>query len=250
MGILVVLLVVTVPAFRGLNQSGSRKAAVSNVMGVLDRARSMSVSDGRATYVAFYATRTPPTGAVTDSTSGPWGNSYAIYQDADNVSYTPVQITPWIQLPSGISFKVDGAGQTISITNMLDSYGTPPGDPDATQPSGLDMPPQFPVTSTGSNDKKHLYLPFIKFSNTGAVDEVLFNRLNFNGNNPALYLRVLMFPGFLKPDGTEASAQANGARSATSLEEIDVNPITGRAKYVVNAADNLATPAPTNSPQS
>ncbi len=231
MGILAILLAVTVPAFRGLNQGGSRRAAVSNLMGVLDRARMMAVSDGKATYVAFYAAHTPPTGALTDASSGPWGRAYAIYEDVDNVNFIPAQKTPWIYLPDGVTFKVDDSQQTTSVTNILGATGGT---------STL-----FPVNSTfARNSQTQLSLPYFKFDPTGALDESLVNK-------PSNYLRVLMFLGSLKADGTEAGTQPGATGSnPNSLEEIDLNPVTGRAKYVVNPADNLVTPSPTSSPQS
>ncbi len=243
MGILVVLLAVTVPTFKGLNQGGARKAAVSNLMGALDRARTMAVSEGKAAYVVFYAARNPPIGALTDPGSTPWGSAYAIYQDLDNVNFAPVQRTPWIPLPSGVSFKVDTSNQMTSITNVLDLFNAQ-GDPDVASTDNS-APPAFPVSKAASRDKAHLFLPFLKFDATGALDEKLINQ-------PANYLRILMFPGYLKADGTEIATQSGGASNPGTLEEIDVNPVTGRAKYVVNSADNLSTSSPTSSsnPQS
>ena len=236
LGILSILLVVTIPAFRGLNQTGTRRAAVNNVMGMLDRARTMAVSDGKATYVVFYARSTPPTGALTDSATGPWGRAYSIFQDKDNVSFVPVQRTPWTYLPAGISFKVD-AGRTPSVTN---------------QPLGGES--GFPVTPTyATGGVTSLLLPYWKFDPTGALDEQTLNTATGATNGGATYLRVLMFPGFLQANGTEVGTQpgATGNNLIPSvLEEIDLNPVTGRAKYVVNPADNLVTPTPSSSPQS
>lgn len=230
MGILTILLVVTVPAFRGLNQGGARRAAVNNLMGMLDHARTLAVSDGKATYVVFYASGTQVSGAQTDVVNGPWGRAYALYEDHDNVSFNPEQKTPWTYLPAGMAFKVDS--QIPSVTNKT---------PDGT------FFPVSPAFATGGATT--LQLPYWKFDNTGAIAE---STLNGNSSN-ATYLRVLMFPGSLKADGTEAATQQGASGSnlvAATLEEVDLNPVTGRAKYIVNPADNLVTPTPSSSPQS
>lgn len=236
MGILTILLIVTVPAFRGLNQGGARRAAVNNLMGMLDHARTLAVSDGKATYVVFYASGTTVNGAQTDSTSGPWGRAYALYEDHDNVSFSPEQKTPWTYLPAGMAFKTDGS-QTASVTNK---------SPDGTA---------FPVSSAfATGGTTTLQLPYWKFDTTGAIDETTLNSgASTNGSSNATYLRALMFPGSLRPDGTEAGTQAGTTGSVTlpaALEEVDVNPVTGRAKYIVNPADNLVTPSPSGSPPS
>lgn len=241
MGILVILLVVTVPAFRGLNQGGARRAAVSNLMGVLDHARMMAVSDGKATYVVFYASSTPPTGAVTDNQRF-WGRAYAIYEDKDNVNFTPEQRTPWLYLPAGVAFKVDGStSATSSVTNQTP---TAPSDP------------AFPIApSAGVNGATALMLPYWKFDATGAIDEPTLNHAIPASGTAATYLRVLMFSGSLDPNAAHGELSTQSGTGGTNLvagtlEEVDVNPVTGRAKYIVNAADNLVTPSPTSSPQS
>ena len=91
MGIIVLLLAATLPAFRGLNQSESRRGAVGNLLGVLDRARMMAITDGLATYVVFACPA-----ASGQLNSDLRGRAYAIYEDADNVTFVPTQKTPWI----------------------------------------------------------------------------------------------------------------------------------------------------------
>lgn len=234
MGILAILLAVTLPAFKGLNQGGARRAAVSNLMGALDRARTMAVSDGRATYVAFYATDTPADGTLMDSTGGPWGRAYAIYQDNDNIRFAPVQQTPWLYLPTGMAFKVsNSSGQMASVTNSMSSS----------------LPAvAFPVGSVAARSgTTSLRLPYWKFDVTGSVDSSCLDAAASGPGGTAAYLRVLMFPGYLNTNGGEVST-AGHTVDASTLEEVDLNPVTGRAKYVVNPADNLVTPSPTSSP--
>src|SRR3954471_1523199 len=52
-GILTILLVAIVPAVNSLSKSSGRKAAVSNLLGVLEQARALAVKDSHATYIVF-----------------------------------------------------------------------------------------------------------------------------------------------------------------------------------------------------
>lgn len=216
MGILALLLAVTVPAFRGINQGGSRRAAVSNLMGVLDRARMMAVSDGLSTYVAFACK--PPGGNGPYVNPNLYGRAYAIFQDQDNVNFGIVQRTPWLYLPDGVAFKVDQGIPSIT--------GRALGDTD----------PAFPATGAAATvGAGTVKLPYWKFDSTGALDQ------QTTSNN----LRMFLFSGHVDSNGNEISTQNTGGTASTTaslLDEIDVNQVTGRAKYIVDQANNLATP--------
>ena len=216
--IIVLLLLVTVPAFRGFNQSQSRRGAVSNLMGVLDHARMMAVSDGTATYVVFAT----PTKQINANL---WGRGYAIFQDSDNVNFNLVQRTGWMYLPTGIGFLQDAG--THSITNRA---------PGATDPAFPVTGAARPANATGGTTAQ---LPYWKFDSTGAVDR----------QTTPDDLRLLLFPGFFDETGKtvfQGQGGSNGTVTASQLEEIDVNPVTGRAKYNVDPSNNL-TPTPNQS---
>lgn len=217
MGIISLLAVVSLPSLRGLGQTGLRRSAVSAVMNALDRARVMAISDGRATYVVFACKTT----GETQVNPALWGRAYAIFQDADNIDFQPQQRTPWLYLPTSMAFKVDG--NTPSVTNRpLDS--TDPAFP-------LSAVANPPSVATGTSKA---LLPYLKFDSTGMVDE-----------QKAELRRVLMFLGTVDSTGAEVSLKNSGSGgSAFSLEEVDVTLATGRARYIDNPADNLATPAP------
>ena len=243
MGIIAVLLATLLPALKGLNQGLGRHGAVNTLLGTLDRARMLAISDGRATYVVF-ATPTA-TGDGKKLKPELWGRAYAIYEDHDNLSFTPEQRTPWLQLPNTLALKMndggadDGSGPYASVTN---------------QPLSVTTDPTFPISAgvlpPGAAGTTSVLLPYWKFDVTGAVSIPSGLSANAAYKQP-LYLRVLLFPGFLdptKPNGVEVSTQTvggvGGNNSAGQFEEVDLMLATGRAKYNVNPAYNLATPPP------
>jgi type II secretory pathway pseudopilin PulG len=219
MGIIIVLLGICLPVVRGYNVAEGRHSAVASVMATLDRARMMAISDGLSTYVVFFATNTPPTG--TQASPNAFGRAYAIFEDDNNIDFTPVQQTPWMYLPSSMAFKVSSSNYlvpTVSITNR---------NLTSTDPSFT----VAPAVLTASASEK-IQLPYLKFDNTGVADE-----------QQAQYLRVLMFPGSVTPAGVEVTTQTAGTQAAqiALLEEIDIDPATGRPKYVANPVDNFST---------
>ena len=224
MGIIVLLLAATLPALRGLNQSESRRGAVGNMMGVLDRARMMAISDGLATYVVF-SCPTDPTQINADLR----GRAYAIFEDGDNVTFIPTQKTPWMSLPKGMAFKVKADVANDCISARFASLAPTPTD--------LSFPLTVAASPSGSGGNS-VQMPYWKFDATGAVTE-------------QKYLRLLMFPGSIDAGGNEVSTQVIGG-SATEkghlLEEIALNQATGRAKYIIDPANNLSTPSSTPSP--
>lgn len=235
MGIIAILLAAMLPAMRGLSGSANRHGAVGTLIGVLDRARAMSLSDGVATYVVF---------AVPTSTSDGrlfkpdlQGRAYAIYEERDNVAFVLEQRTAWTSLPNNLAFKVsDGGGTFASVTNQP-----------LVRPAGSSGDPLFPVSSgvlaSGANATNGVLLPYWKFEAGGSV--MIPSYTNPNNNQ---YFRLLIFPGNLDASGNEVFTQKSASGSITSLlEEIDINSATGRAKYIINPANNLATPTPTPS---
>ena len=227
MGIIALLLAATLPALRGLNQSENRRGAIGNLMAVLDRARMMAITDGTCTYVVFAC----PTSGGAQVSPSLWGRGYAIFEDSDNINFKVVQRTAWLYLPSGMAFKKDA--NIPSITNY------PPGTSDPTFPVGSSYLTNSSAAATG------VQLPYWKFDSTGVVMDPPVTM------DSTLYRRLLLFPGYIDPNGNEISTQNQsgpGNTATAQLEEIDVNPTTGRAKYIIDPANNLSTPSSTPSP--
>ena len=92
------------------------------------------------------------------------------------------------------------------------------------------------VNTTGTTG---VQLPYWKFDGTGGVD----------AQDP-YYLRLLIFPGLIDTNGNEVATQnADGNKGNLNkmlLEEVTVNPATGRARYTVNPY-NMSAPTPTPS---
>ncbi len=239
MGIIVLLLVATLPALRGLNQSESRRGAIGNLLGVLDQARMMAISNGLATYVVFAC----PANA---SQVNPdlLGRAYAIYQDNDNVSFTPVQKTAWLPLPKGIAFKVQAVTDGAAVPNDCISARFVDATPTA---ADLSFALSNAALSANTSSGTSVQMPYWKFDSTGTVTE-------------QKYLRLLIFPGSVVASSdkggqevpTSQSTNTAGGPSHGQFEEIDMNPATGRAKYIIdpynNLSNNLSTPSSTTSP--
>ena len=240
MAIIALLILATLPALRGFNQTESRRGAVGNMMAVLDRARMMAISDGLATYVVFASK--PAAGGTSNGSvnANLWGQACAIYEDSDNVSFIPVQKTAWMFLPKGLAFKVTedvtaSGSSTVPAHSILTCYATTP--PQTTDPS-------FPVGSASGSGS--VQLPYWKFDSTGVVTVPTSIQ---SPQKPSDFMKLLMFPGFISADGAEISTQNTTGRGNTQplqLEEIDVNPATGRAKYITDPTNNLSsTPSST-----
>ncbi len=226
-GIIVILLVATLPALRGLNQSESRRGAVGNMMGALDHARMMAISDSLPTYVVF-ACKTS-TGAQINADH--WGRSYAIYQDSENAANPPVQKSPWMNLPTGMAFKVSADIAPSILTCYINNMSPQVTDPEF-------------VLSKAVGDGS-AQLPYWKFDNIGNVTVPGSVQ---TPQKPEDYLKVLLFPGYIDANGNEVVTHNVGSDTSQQklqLEEIDVNPATGRAKYIIDPTNNLSTPSST-----
>ncbi len=212
MAIMSVLLAVAVPAMKGINGTGGRKSAVRTIMGALDQARMLAISDGKATYVVFG-------GKNLVGTNGDvlMGRAYAVFED--NVNFTPVQRSAWQFLPVGISFKVGSDYDSLINRNL--------GRAD---PTFFITPPK---AGGASFDMK---LPYVKFDSTGALDASIAN------DSIAQNFRILIFQGNITSAGIEAATRTvsgGGADQMVLVDEIRLNPATGRARYTPNSADNL-----------
>ena len=131
-----------------------------------------------------------------------------------------------MHLPKGMAFKAKADVANDCISARFSSQ--PPAAADISFPlSAAALPAGAGTTS--------MPLPYWKFDGTGAVSE-------------QTYLRLLIFPGFIDASGNEISTQnsaGQGNKSSSQIEEIDLNQATGRAKYIIDPANNLSTPSST-----
>lgn len=222
-GIILILTTITAMAVRGFNGGLSRRAAVGNLMGVLDQARTIAISDGRPTYVVFVSA---PSGHMQNAPGLPdtmWGRAYALFEDkevTDGMSaadFSPGQRSAWMYLPSGVAFQCSGVP---SLTASLPA----PDDPTA-----------FPVRSAT------LSLPYLKFDATGQI--VDHNGELVDAGSPCL--RLLLFEGVATGTGVEIVTRRT-ADPSYAFDEILLHATTGRAVYTLDPVNNAAnSPAQT-----
>ena len=225
MGIIVITLGLLLPAMKGLTQSTGQRGAVDTLMGTLDRARMMAITDGLSTYVVFAC----PSANSQQLNPALLGRAYAIYENTDNLTFTPAQRTAWIQLPAGVVFNLSNGGAPYACLTIQ--------SPTSSDPAFSLGAAALPAGTSGSAS---VQLPYCEFDSTGAVVAPT-----------TASLRVLMFPGVVSASGSETLTQnvgGAGYQNSALFQEIDLNAATGRARYIVNPANNLATPTPTPTP--
>ena len=229
--ILVGLLVLGV---RGISGGTSRRSAVGTLMGVLEQARGVAISDGRVTYVVFVSA---PNGAAPSGTSGVaatmWGRAYAIFEDpvltdaTTATNFQPQQRSNWLYLPTGVAFKSAQVGTPASLTDSA------PATQDVTK---------FKVPATGG--PVTISLPYVKFDPAGQIVDHVNNPPQVLDPGSTL-LRLLLFEGMANSTGAETvirrNAGTSGANAKYGLDEILLKPMTGRAKYTLDPSYNFAT---------
>jgi prepilin-type N-terminal cleavage/methylation domain-containing protein len=191
--IIAILLVAIVPAVNSLSKSSSRKGAISLLLGVIEQARSISLKDGRATYVVFPAQSPPGSSATTDKDllTRYFYHSVAIFEDDPDPTKPKVQVTEWKILPTGISLRSEISFPGSSSKWTADTFSfTPAKKPDA-------------------------LFPCLKFNSSGAVE----------APNPGGPILLRLFEGFV--NGTFESA----TNAKNFSETISISPLTGRAVY-------------------
>lgn len=233
MTIIGILTALTVLGVRGINGTASRKAAVGNLMGVLDQTRMIAISEGKAAYLVFVSAPRLQTDLINNTLpDSMWGRAYAIFVDADSTSATPFvpqQRSQWMYLPVGVAFKSDTADNS-------------PADVTATARSSSDQT-AFTIPSRTSNPTQALKLPYIKFDATGQV-------VDYNGDlasADAPCLRLILFSGAASSTGVETVTKQPVKNAGTgvnyALDEILLKPTTGRAQYMLDPINNV-TPSP------
>src|SRR3954453_4059065 len=96
------MLAAGIPAINSLSKSGGRKAALSNLLGALEQARTEAIKAGRPTYVVFPDVIPGADASISDRYAY---RSYAIFEDDPDNPTTPKQLTNWRTLPTGISIR-------------------------------------------------------------------------------------------------------------------------------------------------
>ena len=134
MGIAALLMGLLVLGVRGFNSSTNRRAAVGTLMGIFDQARSVAISDGRATYVVFVSAPSGQDQSGAGVAARMWGQAYALFEDPvlqDGVtSFVPQQRSQWFYLPTSVAFKCVGTTASSSPDSLTAS---PPAANDTTK---------------------------------------------------------------------------------------------------------------------
>jgi type II secretory pathway pseudopilin PulG len=188
MGIISLLLVAVVPVVTSLSKAHGQKAAISNVMNLLEQARSLAVSTGSPTYVVFADQTTPE--KYRDK-------AYIVFKE-DSQTFTPVAVSKWNFLPTGISFQ-----------------------PNAGLLTGPTATPAVTFTCPGELGTTPLALPFIKFDSNGMVA--------FPTNPNILFANV--FAGSVDQNGVPTYTDQN-QKSTQKFDQVAIARFTGRARYV------------------
>jgi hypothetical protein len=151
------------PSLRGLLQSSGRTAALNELIGCFDQARSAALASGRCAYLVFadhsVASRERRCRAV------------SLYLDREDLSLPPRALTPWRTLPPGLSFRQDPG--TASLLTAPPEASAPRFAP----PGGGEAQP----------------LPYVKFEPTGAVSHP----------GTSDFARLFVFSGYTEADGTQ-----------------------------------------------
>jgi prepilin-type N-terminal cleavage/methylation domain-containing protein len=189
--IIVILTVLVAPAFTSLSKSNGRKAAIGNLLGGIEQARSQAIKDGRATYVVFSAQPVGGSSPITDKTilSRYFYHSFAIFEDdaADPVNNPKVQVSAWKTFPIGVSLR-----SAISFAPWASA--------------------SFAFNPVGAAQS----FPYLKFNANGEVDSPTV------ASGP---IPLGIFEGFVT--GTSETA----TNSSNFTEWVNVFPHNGRAEY-------------------
>ena len=100
--IVLILTALLTPAFISLTKSNGRKAAIGNLLGTIEQARTQAIKDGQSTYVVFATLGGGTAQAILDRYNY---KSYAIFEDDPANPGTQKQLTQWSTLPAGVSLR-------------------------------------------------------------------------------------------------------------------------------------------------
>jgi prepilin-type N-terminal cleavage/methylation domain-containing protein len=184
MGVIAVLLVAIVPAVNSLSKSSGRKAAMNNLLGAIEQARTLAIKDGQATYVAFPDQIAGANTATVDRYSY---KSYAIFEDDEANPGSVKQITPWRTLPAGVSLRSGNLNNFAKTTAF------------AFTPAGAGAAFSF---------------PFLKFNSSGEVDP---------SSTPGLTtgpVQIGIFEGFVDSSGGDRDTNKSKPTENVSLDRL------------------------------
>lgn len=185
--IIAILLAAGLPVITSLSKVNGQKSAISSVMNLLEQARALAVTSGAATYVVFADETTPDNYRC---------RSLIVFQDDKN--FTPVALSKWHFLPTGISFRPD-QGLLIPPTSGAALKFVCPG-------------------TMGSSPRA---LPYVKFDPTGMVAAPTDPNVLFAD----------MFSGSVNAGGQQSYTDQN-QRTAQKFDSVVLARFTGRARYV------------------
>jgi len=170
MGVIAILLVVIVPSVNSISKSNARKAAVSNLLGVIEQARATALRDGQTTYVAFPDQIPGATGDV-GMTQRYYYRSFAIFEDDPNTGSVK-QVTPWKSLPTGVSLRHESVDY-LANTPMVFSFS----------PGGSGAKAPFPCLKFNSNGEVDASTTRDPTQTTGTIQFGVFEGYVENGSN-------------------------------------------------------------------
>jgi len=202
MGIILLLLAAIVPAVNSLSKSNGRKAAIGDLLGGIEQARTQAIKDGHASYVVFAAQPVGGTSTISDKNilNRYFYHSFAVFEDdaADPVNNPKVQVTPWKTLPIGVSLR-----SAISFAPS-----------DQTKPQWASA--SFAFTPVGAAQS----FPYLKFNPNGEVESPTIPL------KPADPIPLGIFEGFVTGKSETATNSANFTQTIT------ISAHTGRAEYI------------------
>jgi prepilin-type N-terminal cleavage/methylation domain-containing protein len=203
-GIISLLLVAVIPAVTSLSKSSGRKGAISNLISMIEQARSLALSDARNTYVVF-ATTLP--GSATPQMIKEYSyRAYAVFEDTASGA-TKLQVTKWQKLPTGISFRSQDEPAA-------------PGTPAGTCITGTTNTTTSAFSFSPLSGTAAITSPYVTFDSTGAVIQP----------TSASPMRIVVFEGSVNASGEIPTAHE--ASGQPVRDEIQIAKFTGRASFV------------------
>jgi prepilin-type N-terminal cleavage/methylation domain-containing protein len=186
--VIAILAVAVVPAVKSLFGANGQKGAVSTVMNLFEQARALAVTSGSATYIVFADESTPENYRC---------KALIVFKDDSN--FTPVAVSKWNFLPTGVSF--------LPATGVLTAQ--------TASPKVKFLCPGTVAANTP------LPLPYVKFDPSGMVSAPTDPNILFAN----------MFSGFVTSAG-QASYTDKAQQSSQKFDSVVVARFTGRAHYV------------------
>lgn len=202
MSVIVILISVGTPAFKGLMGGRSRVAASAQVLTTLERARSTALEQGTSVYVGF---------ATNANGFGGWPKTpmfaysrFIVFRDrletdSGPTSQTLIPLSGWQELPAGVVF---GAYSVLDAGNAEQIDG------------GANLFPPVP----GAVGLQQYPLCLLKYNSAGAVERPASGGAE-----------VWLLDGLYRPDGSFVSTSKSGNTTAPA-DRIRIARYTGRAQ--------------------